>query len=114
MSKSSRKFERGYLLIEVLIAMGIFTVGIATVGVLMADAYLVSRHGLEQTQAVLLAREGLEATRSIRDNNYLDVTAGSHGIATSSAQWIFSGTSDTRNQFTRQITVTDVTTSTKK
>lgn len=106
--------EAGQSLIEVLVAIGVFVAGIATVGLLVLDANVASRQGVERTQAILLAREGLEAVRSMRDGDFDNITAGAHGIALSGNKWIFSGTSDTQDQFTRVITVTDIDIDTKK
>lgn len=106
--------QSGQSLIEVLIALSIFVVGIATIGFLVLDANVSSRQGVERTQAILLAKEGLEAARSIRDADFDNLTAGGHGIALSGNKWIFSGTSDTQDQFTRTITITDVDVDTKK
>lgn len=99
----------GQSLVEVLIALSIFVVGIATIGFLVLDANVSSRQGVERTQAILLAKEGLEAARSIRDASFSNLTAGSHGIALSGNKWIFSATSsDTQDQFTRSITIEDL------
>ncbi len=94
--------------------MGIFVVGIAAIGFLVLDANTSSRQGVERTQAVLLAKEGLEAVRSIRDADFENLTVGSHGIALAGNKWIFSGASDTQDQFTRVIIVTDVDIDTKQ
>lgn len=99
---------------ELLVAIGVFVVGIATIGLLIMDAYVSSRQGVERTQAVLLAKEGLEAARSIRDGDFDNLAAGTHGIALSGGYWIFSGTSDTQDQFARQITVTNLNVDTKQ
>lgn len=60
------------------------------------------------SRATLLAEEGLEAVRNIRDAGFANLTEGPHGLATTSNQWNFSGTSDTTGIYTRQITVTAV------
>jgi len=108
------KYNKGQSLVEVLIALAIFIVGIATIGFLVLDAGFASRQGAERTKAVLLAKEGLEAARSIRDNSFSDLTAGAHGLALSGNHWIFSGTSDTQDQYTRSVTISDIDTYTKK
>lgn len=106
--------NRGQSLIEVLVAIGVFIAGAATVGLLVLDANVSSRQGGERTQAILLAREGLEAVRSLRDADFDNIAAGAHGIALSGARWVFSGASDVQDQFTRTITVTDIDIDTKK
>lgn len=108
------KSQKGQSLVEVLIALGVFVLGIATIGFLVLDANVSTRQGVERTQATLLAKEGLEAARSIRDADFDNLTAGPHGIVLSGNKWIFSGTSDIQDQFTRAITISDIDIDTKK
>jgi len=106
--------QQGQSLIEVLVALGVFTIGIVAIGLLMIDAGVSFRQGAERTRALFLAEEGLAAARSLRDADFDNVTAGTHGIALSGNRWVFSGSSDTQDQFTRTVTVTDVATGTKQ
>ncbi len=61
----------------------------------------------DRTRAVQLADEGIQAATNIRNSSYgnLADTTGA-GLAQSSGQWVFSGTSDTSGIYTRQITIT--------
>lgn len=114
MNMEKLRDNKGQSLIEALVALSVFILGTATIGFLILDANVASRQGIERTEAVLLAREGLEAARSIRDANFNNLTAGAHGIMLSSNRWIFSGTSDTQDQFTRIITIEDIDSKRKK
>lgn len=101
-------------MIELLVAISIFVLGFVTLGFLAFEASTSSRQGIERTQAILLAKEGLEASRSIRNSNWNNLTNGNHGITITGNNWVFSGTSDTQDQFTRTITVADIDSKTKK
>jgi len=114
MEKLKEIDEKGQSLVEVLVALGVFVIGVVAVGVLVIDAGTASRQGVERTQAVLLAREGLEAARSIRDADFDNLSSGSHGVVLSGDTWGFSGTSDTQDQFTRTITITSLDVDTKQ
>jgi hypothetical protein len=59
----------------------------------------------DRTRAVFLAEEGIEASRNIANAAYANLVDGTYGIAQSSGQWIFSGSSDTSGIYTRQVTV---------
>lgn len=113
-TSKDNKLQAGQSLLEVLVALGVFVVGIAAIGSLVLDANVAFRQGGERTQAILLAQEGLEAARSIRDADFDNLTASANGILLSGSTWIFSGTSDTQDQFTRQITVSDIDVDTKR
>jgi len=106
--------NKGQSLVELLVAIGVFVVGVATIGLLVLTTFNSSRQAVERTQAVMLAREGIEAARSIRDDDFNNLTTGSHGIVISDNKWIFSGSSDAQDQFVRVVTITDISTSTKK
>ncbi len=66
-------------------------------------------------QALSLAEEGLEAVRNIKQENFSNLVDGTYGLATSSNQWILSGSQDTTaGLFTRQITIRPVDADTKE
>jgi hypothetical protein len=103
------KNERGQSFIELLIAMGIFVALMSAVTFLVLNSHISNRIGQEITLADYLAQEGLEAAKSIRDNNWDDLTDGSHGIDIFDDRWIFQGTendlSDKLNDGKRSIVV---------
>jgi len=82
---------KGQSLIELLIAAGIFVMTVSVVASLLIDGYISNLQASQNSQAIFLTEEGLEAVRSIRDNNWNDLTSGSHGISISQNQWIFQG-----------------------
>ena len=95
----------GFSLVEVLLsaAMLAFLVT-ALVGALIVGRESVATSGA-QNRAVFLAEEGLEAARDVRKDAYANLTDGMHGVVMSTNKWVFSGTSDTTDIFTRVITV---------
>lgn len=64
---------------------------VSVVASLLIDGYISNLQASQNSQAIFLTEEGLEAVRSIRDNNWNDLTSGSHGISISQNQWIFQG-----------------------
>ena len=115
--------SRGFLLLEVLLALSIFAfMLLAFTGLYFYGEESAAISG-RRARATMLAQEGLEAVRNIRDGycNPHDVacnnanstgfellTDGDHGLALSENRWIFSGISDTTDIFTRKIQVTTV------
>ena len=101
--------NRGFSLLELVLAISIFAVGSLAAGLLIIDANVSSRTGLDEAQSVLVAREGLEAVTAMRDQAFsnLVITSGPHGLANPSQYtWVFSGTSDLNyNQFSRTIDI---------
>lgn len=84
--------QTGQSLIELLIAMVIFVLVVSAITFLILGVYLTDRAARERTKAIFLAREGMEAATSIRDNNWNNLSAGSHGLAISGNNWTFQGT----------------------
>ncbi|MFQ6083750.1 MAG: prepilin-type N-terminal cleavage/methylation domain-containing protein [Candidatus Aminicenantia bacterium] len=102
------KNESGQSLVELLIAMGIFVLVVSAITFLILDVYLADRAGRERMLAIFFAQEGIEAVHSMRDGDFDNLTLGTHGIALSGNKWIFSGNFDSKNQFIRQIIISDV------
>lgn len=94
--------EKGQLLIELLVAMGIFAITVSVVLFLILDGYLADRIGRENTIATFLAKEGIVAAQTIRDNDWDDLTLGEHGLKISSGTWIFYGTGDDLSEYLRE------------
>ena len=70
-----------------------------------------------EMQAITIAEEGIQASISIGDRSWSSLTVGAHGLAISTSapiMWIYSGTSDTANGFTRTITISSVDSDTVK
>lgn len=65
------KDRAAFTLIEVLIALAVFTIGIVAAMSLAIANFNNSRLNLERITAANLAREGVELVRNIRDSNWL-------------------------------------------
>lgn len=65
------KDQKGQGLLEVVIALGILTVGLFGVFTLVLGNFTSERSGMMRLQAMNLAREGIEAVKNIRDSNWL-------------------------------------------
>lgn len=100
--------EHGFSLIEVVLSSAVFALLVTA----LLGAYLYGEESTmtagSRARAVFLAEEGLEATRSIRDNSYSSLAAGTYGLAINSGVWEFSGSSDINGIFTRNIVVSSV------
>ena len=99
------KASAGFSLAETIIAGSLFTLIVAG----LAAAWLYGQESTllsgQRTQAVFLAEEGLEAVRNIRDNAFTNLSDGTYGLVISNDEWILSGSQDTTNIFTREITI---------
>ncbi|MDD4383528.1 MAG: prepilin-type N-terminal cleavage/methylation domain-containing protein [Candidatus Shapirobacteria bacterium] len=96
----------GFSLIEIIIAIAIFSIIIAGGLTGFIPILNQNRQSNEIIQANRLAEEGLEAVRSIRNRDFNLLSIGNKGIGISSNLWNFSGNSDTTGKFTRQISIT--------
>jgi prepilin-type N-terminal cleavage/methylation domain-containing protein len=61
--------SQGMSLLEVLLAVAVFAIGIGTVIHLYLGSQYASLHSVEKNQALTRAKEGIEAVRSIRDGD---------------------------------------------
>ena len=111
---NTNNLKTGFSLVEVLLAVTAFAFLVtALVGALIVGRESVATSGV-QNRAILLAEEGLEATRDVRKDAYANLTDGTYGLATTANKWVFSGTSDTTDIFTRVITVSSAGTDRKQ
>ncbi|PLX24970.1 hypothetical protein C0580_03520 [Candidatus Parcubacteria bacterium] len=100
--------RKGFSLVEVVLATSIFVLlAAALTGNIMYGQESSVLAG-SRTRAVFLAEEGLEAVRNIRDADFANLVDGTYGLATSSNEWSFSGSSDIRGIYTRSITISSV------
>jgi Tfp pilus assembly protein PilV len=69
-----KKFKKGIGLIEVLVAVFIFTIILSSL-ILVSNMYLSGAgDNLRLTQAAYLAEEGIEAVKTIRDKSWVDIS----------------------------------------
>jgi len=60
-----------------------------------------------------LAQEGIEAVRGIRDENFTNLTPGTHGLSNDN-KWNLTNSADTIEEFTRTLDITDINSQTKQ
>ena len=98
----------GFSLVEVILASAIFVLLVTA----LVGAYLYGEESSAsagaRARATMLAEEGLEAIRNIRDAGFANLTDGTYGLSTAGNQWNLSGSQDTSDIFTRQITIAPV------
>ncbi len=105
--------QSGQSLIEILIAIAIFSLIISSSVFLILDTFISNRQGGERTRAVAIASEGIEAAKSIHNRGWKYLTNGDHGVQIntdnpSNTYWEFIGSQNSINQFTRIINVSSV------
>ncbi len=100
--------QKGFSLVELIIAIAIFGILIAGVGRAIVIVAGNAQATGQRARALALAEEGLEATRSIRNEAWSNLVAGSYGLAISGGKWTFNSTSDVTDIYSRQITLTSL------
>ena len=106
--------NKGFSLVEALLAGAIFSlITTALVGSFLYGQEATVLAG-KRARASFLAKEGLEAVRNIRDENFSNLVDGTHGLAVTSNQWNFSGSSDITDIFTRELQIFTINADTKQ
>ncbi len=100
--------KKGQVISELLVVGGLFSLIFISIMGLVLDSYRATTGGEEDTYATFLAQEGLDAARAIRDDAWLNLVLGDHGLSRSSGFWEFSGISDSIGKYTRVITIEQV------
>jgi hypothetical protein len=95
-------------MVEIMFAIAAMIVLVsATAGLTTMTEKMVTEMTMEM-QAITVAEEGIQASISIADRAWSALAVGAHGLAVSGSSpimYIYSGTSDTANGFTRVITI---------
>lgn len=112
MKKINKIKKNGFSLVEVIIAVGIFSI-LAVGVVLVATNSYTNFYGTGDRQTVAaFAKEGVEAARSIRDNGWQsieDAVGSASGVIKNSAGvWQFDASTDTQGSMTRTISISNV------
>jgi len=102
------KNKKGQSLAEVVIAMSIFSIITLVVSTIFLDSLVSLGVSNEEVRATVIAQEGLEAARSIRDESWLNLIDGAHGVANTGGSWAFSGVNDIVDIYTRVVTISSV------
>ncbi|MEI6221578.1 MAG: hypothetical protein WCP97_02325 [bacterium] len=109
MHSTHRQFERGSSLMEVIIAIVLFSLVALYLFTLMLDSYRTNFEVLQDGKALTIADEGYEAILSIRDRNWSGVASnGVYGLMTGvPGYWSLVPGSNVLDEFTRAITIED-------
>lgn len=83
----SRLHKKAFSLIEILLAIFVFTLFSTAVAYLSLDTASRATQVEIKNEALLYAEEGMEAVRNIRDRNYLDLVAGTYGLSFTADTW---------------------------
>lgn len=95
----------GFSLVEIILSLAV----LALLTTALIGNFIYSQESVmvagSRARATMLADEGLAAVRNIRDASFANLVDGNYGLATSSNQWVFSGSQDVTEYFTRQIQI---------
>jgi len=72
--------QRGFTLIEILIAISVMTIGIVGIYTIVPNIIAVTGANTDKFIASQLAREGIELVRNIRDTNWLKGLSWDNGL----------------------------------
>ena len=100
--------QRGFSLIEVLVAVSLLT--IVMVGGFSANNLAANSAGINKlrSQANLLAREGMEALLSVRAADFTLLSPGTFQPVNNSGSWALSPGAEVLGKYTRKIVLTPV------
>ncbi len=105
--------QRGFTLVEAVVAMTVFSVGIIGVIQVTSTAKSSSEQGRDTVQASNYLQEGMEAVRAVRDTNWASVSAdGSYRLVSNpgaSPAWtLASGGTETVGKYNRTVQIAGV------
>jgi Tfp pilus assembly protein PilV len=101
---------RGQSLLEVILALAIFSFSVAALASMVTGSVIGLTQGGEHVEASALAQEALEAVRAIRDRAWNEGRYNDSGVTISGNTWVLSGTAgpEVIGKFERIILFADV------
>lgn len=100
---------KAFALVEIMLAIFVFS--LFSVGIVLLSLDVLQRDSKVQvdSEGLLYAQEGLEATRNLRDQNFLLLETGDHGLNFDGSIWSFAIFPEVIDgYYSRTITVSDV------
>jgi len=101
--------QLGISLIEVIIAIALFSIIASGVVVLALGSFRNTSLAEQETAAMQLLDQSVAAVESIRNQDWGNLTEGSYGLAYDGTNWAFVavGSDDAPTPFNREITITN-------
>jgi len=100
--------KKGFSIVEIIVSVAVLgIISLATITTLI-QTLSTNRLSDEYAQGSYLAAEGIEAARSVKEQNWTNLLAGTYGISSSSGYWQLSGTNNVLGKFTRTVAVSAV------
>jgi type II secretory pathway pseudopilin PulG len=99
---------KGFSLVELVLAISIFMIYAGSLVASATGSHLTRLENAKFVKGSLFFQEGWEIVRSIRNNNWSDITNGDHGVNFSGNIWHLTSGSDVFDGFIRTITIDDV------
>ena len=100
--------QHGLSLLEIILAMGIFIIIVSVSAAVVIHSFNSNRLGEEETQAAFLASEGLEAVRSIKNQDFANLVAGTYEVINTGDFWQLGPTLTPGGKYQRKIIIEDV------
>lgn len=100
-----RHVRSGSLLLEAIIAIGIFSIFLGGIGLSLLVGERSTIVSGDRSRAAFLAEEQLEAVRHMRNVEYASIETGTYGVALDGLSWTFSGTSIITNGYRTHVDI---------
>jgi hypothetical protein len=97
--------HRGSLLLEAIIAIGIFALFLGGMGFSLILGERSTIAAGDHARASFLAEQELEAVRAMRAQDFSSVSPGTHGVVLTATGWTFSGNGVVRNNYHTNVDV---------
>lgn len=101
--------DSGQSLVEILIALTIFSLVMSATALLFFSGQNFLGASFQSRKAIEKAHDGVEALRFIRDENWTNLTNGLHGLTFTGSKWQLTSTPDWSEDFKRTVSIsTDI------
>lgn len=100
-------YKKGIHLLEFILAVGLFSVILHSYARMVYLSNNALQEGVMEQQALLQSAQALEIARTIRDRDFGDISAGTHGFRVVGNEWELFGSSYQSGVFDTQLIITE-------
>jgi hypothetical protein len=104
---------KSFSIVEIILATGIFSLLVVGLAGSVAYGINLQSEANEVSKANFLLEEAVEAIYSIKDDSYLNLVDGNHGIGLSGGKWVLTGAQDITDNYTRAVSIATINAETK-
>lgn len=112
--KLTSKNLKAFSSVEIILAIVLLGLTVLAIASSLSFGIFSQSQANQEAKANFLLEEGVEAVSNIKDSAFTNLVNGTYGLSISGGNWVFLGSSDTVDGYTRNVQVSTIDTNTRQ